>query len=393
MLTPRWRVPPRTFAALALVWAASVSTTRARIAHADADAHQTDDTTTAQAAPPGSPFHATYDTTRGAVLRSDDGAWTFRPYAMVALRHQTDHSADGVYAENGFRMQATRLVVDARQERWKVQFHYQFHSDEGRLATGIVFARWAPSRRFGLLVGQTRVPFNREHITGFFYHQVIDRSVINARFGLSRDLGVAARAATDDQSFEATLGLWNGARAAAINDNQSYLTTARLVFQPTGPIPYEEGDLAASARPQVALALAFAANPARTFETGPDRKSTTWTNIRQALVEYTLRYRGVSFSTELHARTAQHADGPRRDFGSLLQLGVFVVPHRFELVGRTARIGSSARVVGETRGEHLIGATVYLNGHRFKLQADGAILPRQDSPAERRVRLQTMMMF
>jgi hypothetical protein len=336
---------------------------------------------------------ATYDDAHGAVIRGDAGTWTFRPSAMIALRQETESTTDGAIANNGFRLQATRLVMDARQERWKVQFHYQFHSDEGHLATGIVFVRWAPRPFFNLLVGQTRVPFNREHLTGFFYHQAIDRSVVNTRFGLSRDLGVAAQLSTPDHRWEATFGLWNGARAAAVNDNQSYLTTARFVFQPNGAIPYEEADLAPSARPRVSFALAVASNPARTWQPGTDGKTTTWTDIRQVVLEHTLRFRGVSVSSELHLRESQRPDGPRRDFGTLLQLGVFVVPRRFERVGRTARIGADKYTPGEERGEHLVGANLYLNGHRFKLQADAAALPRDARATERRVRLQTMMVF
>ena len=241
------------------------------------------------------------------------------------------------------------------------------------------------------------MPYNREHITGYFYHQLVDRSAVNARFGLQRDLGVAVYLSTPDHRWEATLGLWNGARLAAANDDHAYLGTVRLAWNPSGPIPYHEGDLAMSETPKVSLAFAAATSPSRTF--APDAAKpealSVWQDIHQTMLEHTVRFRGVSSSTELHVRSVRRSAGERAtiDFGALWQLGVFVVPRKLELSARVARIGSARPKVGELVGEHVLGASLYVNGHRLKLQADVAALPREDAPTDRRVRLQTNVLF
>lgn len=337
---------------------------------------------------------STYDPERGALIHGEAGGWEFSPYAMIAVRHQ-DETRGGSLAERGFRLQATRLMVHASQREWRTQFHYQFHSDEGRLATGNMYLQWDPSPWIGLLVGQNRVPYNREHITGYFYHQLVDRSAVNARFGLQRDLGVAVYLSTPDHRWEATVGLWNGARLAAANDDHAYLGTLRLAFNPQGPIPYQDGDLAMSKTPKVSFAIAIATSPSRTFAADvakPDALS-TWHDIHQAMLEHTLRFRGVSLSTEMHVRRVQRSDGPATDFGTLLQLGVLVVPHRLELLARVARIGGDKLRPGELVGEHAAGVSLYVNGHRLKVQADVAALPREDAPTDRRVRVQTSVIF
>lgn len=56
---------------------------------------------------------------------------------------------------------------------------------------------------------------------------------------------------------------------------------------------------------------------------------------------------------------------------------------------RGARMDAPRPKVGELVGEHLLGASLYVNGHRLELQADVAALPREDAPTDRRVRLQT----
>ena len=320
--------------------------------------------------------------------------WEVAPRAMIALRAQ-DEVRGGALVERGFRLQATRLILHATHPRWHVQLHYQLHSDEGRIATGNMYVQWEASRWFAVLVGQNRVPFNREHITGWFYHQLVDRSLVNARFGLQRDLGAAAYFTSLDRRWDATLGVWNGARLAAANDDRSFLTTARVAWSPQGPVAFQEGDLAWTRRPLVSIAFAAAYNPSRTFvaEGAKAGETTRWQDVRQAVFEQTLRYAGVSLSTEQHARTRLLSKGRSVDFGSLAQLGIFVVPRRLEVLARAAVAAGSKIGATEAVREHAAGLSLYVDGHNLKVQADAALLRLEDGTAGRRVRLQTSAVF
>jgi hypothetical protein len=330
----------------------------------------------------------------GIHLKSADGDWDFAPSGMAAVRLQQE-ARGGVLVERGIRLQATRLVLHAVNTRWKTQFHYQFHSDEGRLATGNVYIQWDPSPYFGLLVGQNRVPYNREHITGYFYHQLPDRSLTNGRFGLQRDLGVAASVATKEHRWEAVAGLWNGARLAAANDDTSFQSTLRLAWNPRGTVDFREGDLARERHPKVSVALAGAYNPRRVFALDPAKPNdlVAWTSIRQAVLEGTLRWRGLSITGETHVRYARRPEGVVGEFGQLLQVGMFVAP-KVEGVLRVAAFGADRAMAPKTTtGEYAVGGNVYVSGHRLKIQGDVALLRAADGQLDPRIRLQTSVIF
>jgi hypothetical protein len=186
-----------------------------------------------------------------------------------------------------------------------------------------------------------------------------------------------------EKRLEATLGVYNGARQNSPNDDTTYMTTARLAFNPFGPIAFREADLDDSKTPKLSLAVAVAHNPQRVVS-----EKVTLHAITQGVLESTLRYRGLSLTTETHARTQRTNDGPAaHDYGGFLQLGFFVIPHRLELVGRHAIIGGAVAPIDVVR-EDTVGVSAYFRGHRFKLQADASRFETRDAGKDLRARLQ-----
>ena len=147
------------------------------------------------------------------------------------------------------------------------------------------------------------MPFNRQHITLEAYQQLIDRSIVDQRFTLQRDIGAAAYAGDRGHRFEATLGVWNGARQNASNDNKSFMRTLRLAYNPWGPIIYREADLDDSRSPRLSIAAAGAYNPARVV-VDPNGVSppVIWHHVAQAVGELTA---GVSWYIRNHRLKVQ----------------------------------------------------------------------------------------
>lgn len=323
-----------------------------------------------------------YDPEGGAFIRTADRAYELNPYGMMQLTHQ---STFGDNRTTGFNLHSAKLIFHGHALAPEITFHYQANFGEGRAVAEDMYVRWDPTRWFGVLVGQNEVPYNRQHITLEAYQQFVERSLVDARFNLQRDIGGIAYVATPDHHLELTLGVFNGARQNAPNDDTSYMTTARLAVNPWGPIQFREADLADSHHPKLSFAVAFAHNPQRIVAgTTP----TTLHAIDQGVMEATLRFRGLSLTSEAHARSQRVNDkAATRDFGAFAQVGYFVVPQRIELVARHAAIGGATARTDVVR-EDTIGINDYLHGHRFKLQLDGSRLRTGAGSNDYRIRAQ-----
>lgn len=329
-----------------------------------------------------------YDPDRGAFIRTRDGRWELNPYAMVQLQNVT-LAAEGKPLSTSFSVHAAKLIFHGHIFDPSLTYHFQINAGDGKVAAEDIYLRWEPLPQLGLLAGQYEVPFNRQHITLEAYQQLIDRSIVDARFNLQRDIGAAAYLSDAAHRFEATLGVWNGSRQNAPNDDKSYMGTLRLAYNPWGPIAFREADLADSRRPRLSIAGAFAYNPERVIPdtTGAGSK-VTWHRIAQGVFEVTLRYRGVSLSTEAHARRLSLDSGATKlDYGAFGQLGVFVLPQHLELTARFAGLDGDLGA-HDTARELTTGASYYFRGHRLKLQADYSWLLTRDHSVDHRVRTQ-----
>jgi hypothetical protein len=203
---------------------------------------------------------AGYDPERGTFVGTADGRWELNPYAMIQLTHVT--SGQGSHVETtGFHLHAAKFILHGHVVDPSLTYHFQVNAGEGRVVGEDVYLHWRATPWLSLLVGQAEVTFNRQHMTLEAYQELVDRSIVDARFTLQRDIGAVATLSDPDRRYEATIGLWNGARQNAPNDDTGYLGTLRLAYNPLGPIVFREADLEDSRAPKVSLAVAGAYNP------------------------------------------------------------------------------------------------------------------------------------
>ena len=334
-----------------------------------------------------------YDPERGAYVRTADGAWELNPFGMVQLRNVT-LLAPGEPLSTTFSLQAAKVILRGHIFHPTVSYNLQLNAGSGRVVAEDVFLRWDPWRSVRLVAGQFPVPFNRQRITQDAHQELVERSIADLRFSLQRDIGFAAWLSDPDHRFEATLGVWNGARQNSLNDDETYMGTLRLAYNPLGPILFQEADLADSRSPRLSIAVAGAYNPARVVkDPNGEAPPVELRNIVQGVFEMTFRYRGLSLTTEVHARRLEEAQGPVRvDYGGFGQIGVFVLPRRLQFVGRFSALDGDLSPQDTSR-EVTAGAGWYFHGHRFKIQADYSRLQTRDSRQTDRVRLQLQAFF
>ena len=96
---------------------------------------------------------------------------------------------------------------------------------------------WDPKGRgsFRMLAGQFKVPSFLQQMTSSGNQSFVDRSLVSDEFARGRDTGFAVQGVLFSNKLEYRAGLFNGnGLTRTINDNASFQTNARLMWQPNG---------------------------------------------------------------------------------------------------------------------------------------------------------------
>lgn len=270
-------------------------------------------------------------------------------------------------------------------------------SYEFRDASNIVmdaYVNWKFYRGFSLLVGQTKLPGNRERVISSANLQFVDRSLLNSRFNLDRDMGI--------QLFsEAKIGknfLLN--QKIAISQGEGRNETAgniggleytyRAEVLPFGKFAsngdYFGSDLERETTPKLSLGVTFDIND----KAGRNRgnlgsfyrsdeiiKKTLYTGFADMM----FKYRGFSVMSEFAIRGTDGND-PTIYFitgdkvgnyftGSALNIqGGYLFKKNFEISLRYTTLRTQNNSVGNDESQYFIGFSRYIVGHKLKVQSD-----------------------
>jgi hypothetical protein len=255
---------------------------------------------------------------------------------------------------------------------------------------------WKAHRDLAVRAGQYFVPFDRLRTVREFALQMADRPKPVSELTLDRDVGLtfySDRFLGDSSPVAWRLGAFGGSGTnLSEGKNPGVLLVGRVELRPLGAIDDDsEGDLERRPKPALALGAGFAGNwntNRLRGTTGPTFSGGT-TDYRQAAADLVFKWIGFALQGEYLWKRASNdrivstnPDGtPRTEYTRSAQGWIFQASYLFdpplEVVGRLSRMyafrGTDPRFVAELdRGgqELAAGLNYYVNGHRFKLQAD-----------------------
>jgi len=241
---------------------------------------------------------------------------------------------------------------------------------EGTTFSGLedAYLDWDVSKR-GLLRlrgGQFKVPFGRQEFTSSERQQFVERSIVGGELTRTRDVGIMASGATDQNRLAWALGAFNGnQRNRPANDNGKLQWNARLTFQPWGDVGYSEGDFESKDHPLVAIEGAFEHNDRHGVTNANDFRDRTFG------LNGVFKYAGLSLFGEYFWRNRAPETG--ESFGSdgyHAQAGYFLVRNRFEAAVRYA-CWDPTDARGDNEITELAGAlNYYIRGHKLKATGD-----------------------
>lgn len=270
----------------------------------------------------------------------------------------------------------------------------QFNRNTPRYILDAVL-KWNFSGNWELWAGQTKLPGNVERVVSSGNLQLIDRSLLNSRFNIDRDLGIQLRHKTNlggDFLMREKLSLSQGEGRNVTEGNEGGLQyTARLEFLPLGTFKskgdYSQSDLKREEKPKLMVGFTYNFNEDAVRERGfagdymlRSDGSLYETDQTTIFADAMFKYNGFSFMGEYAKRTADDeiatdVDGtPTGDIvvtGNALNLQAgYLFKSNYEIAGRFTSTDYESVTNRAPERQYTLGLNKFIVGHKLKVQSD-----------------------
>jgi phosphate-selective porin OprO/OprP len=264
--------------------------------------------------------------------------------------------------------------------------------------------KWNFHENFELWFGQTKLPGNRERVISSGNLQQVDRSLLNSRFNIDRDLGIQLRHHFNlsekfvvKEAFSIAQGEGRNITTGNIGGHQF---TGRVEFLPFGNFTskgdYSGSDLKREKNAKLAIGVTYDHNNnavKNRSNQGSYMVTNTGfyeTNINTVFIDAMFKYQGFSLMAEYADRDAgdpfaKNLDGTltgdevQVGNGLNLQAG-YLLTNDWEVSGRYTNIELDTNITGnKLENQYTLGVSKYIVGHKLKIQSDVSYLSKGES--------------
>ena len=270
------------------------------------------------------------------------------------------------------------------------------------------FVSWNFYNNMEIWIGQTKLPGNRERVISSQKLQFVDRSLVNSRYNIDRDMGIQFRnkfnigSIATRQAFAISQGEGrNRTNKKDPNPANGFEYTARLEVLPfgdfTGKGDYFSSDLKREETPKVSFGITYDINKnaARTggnlgsyIEDANGVNDTALATLNTVLADVMFKYKGFSILSEYANKTM---DGERivdeatgdiinnyyTGTGITFQAG-YLLPNNLEPAFRYTTITPELASGRDHQEMYTLGLSRYIVGHSLKIQTDFSLLTETD---------------
>ncbi len=332
----------------------------------------------------------------------------FAPRFQVRSMTSWDHDGEQYGSpDHNFIVRRSRLKFDGFAYNPKIKYKIelgltnrdvsganQFNRNTPRIILDAVI-KWTFAKNFELWAGQTKLPGNVERVVSSANLQLIDRSLLNSRFNIDRDLGVQLRHKSKlggDFVMREKLSLSQGEGRNVTEGNEGGLQyTARLEFLPFGTFKskgdYVQADLKREKAPKLMVGFTYNLNQDAVRERGfagdymfRSDGSLYETDQTTIFADAMFKYQGFSFMGEYAKRSAEEEvatdiDGtPTGDIvltGNALNLQAgYLFENNYEIAGRFTTVDFEPVTGNLPQEQYTLGGSRYVVGHKLKVQSD-----------------------
>lgn len=332
----------------------------------------------------------------------------FAPRFQVRSISSWDHDGDQYGSpEHNFIVRRSRLKFSgfaySPKLKYKIELGLsnrdvsganQFNRNTPRIILDAVI-KWNFAKNFELWAGQTKLPGNVERVVSSANLQLVDRSLLNSRFNIDRDLGIQLRHKSnlgDDFLMREKLAISQGEGRNVTEGNIGGLQyTGRLEFLPFGAFKskgdYVQADLKREDAPKLMVGFTYNYNQDAVRERSGlgsymflSDGSLYETDVTTIFADAMFKYKGFSFMGEYATRSAENEiaidlDGtPTGDVvltGNALNLQAgYLFKSNYEIAGRYTTVDYDTVTGSLPQEQYTLGASKYIVGHKLKVQSD-----------------------
>ncbi|MDA8874664.1 OprO/OprP family phosphate-selective porin [Winogradskyella sp.] len=333
----------------------------------------------------------------------------FAPRFQVRSISSWDHDGNEYGSpEHNFIVRRARLKFDgfaySPKLKYKIELGLsnrdisganQFNRNTPRYILDAVIM-WNFAGNWELWAGQTKLSGNVERVVSSANLQLVDRSLLNSRFNIDRDLGIQLRHKTNlggDFLMREKFSISQGEGRNVSEGNEGGLQyTARLEFLPFGTFiskgDYSQSDLKREEKPKLMVGLTYNYNQDAVRERGfagdymiRTDGSLYETDQTTIFADAMFKYNGFSFMGEYAKRTADNeiateADGitPTGDVvltGNALNLQAgYLFKNNYEIAGRFTTTNYESITNRDPEKQYTLGFNKFVVGHKLKVQSD-----------------------
>ena len=345
-------------------------------------------------------------------LVGKDSTWSMKVAARMQFLTVIDwDNQDGNYIDpqSEFTVRRARLKFEGFAYSPKLEYKLELGLSNDDIAGASVYTNNAPryildavvkwhfAKNLQLWFGQTKLPGNRERVISSGNMQFVDRSLLNSRFNIDRDMGIQLHHQFNlSNSFvvKEILAISQGeGRNITTGNIGGHQYTTRLELLPFGEFvgegDYSGSDLKREETPKLALGVSYDYNNNAvknrsnqgSYMVIDNGDGLFETNINTFFIDAMFKYNGFSFMGEYANRDAKDAYAKNAD-GSLtgtevqvgnglnLQTG-YLFKTNWEVAGRYTNIAYDKTITGrDIENQYTLGVSKYIVGHKLKVQSD-----------------------
>lgn len=362
-------------------------------------------------------------------LVGKDSTWTMKIGARMQFLAISNWE-DGESNESNFLVRRARLKFNGYAFTPKLKYKLELGLSNRDISGASIFTsnapryildavmKWNFAPNFELWFGQTKLPGNRERVVSSANLQQVDRSLLNSRFNIDRDLGVQLRHhfnLSDTFVVREMLSIAQGeGRNVTTGNLGGHQYTGRIELLPFGDFSskgdYKGSDLKREETPKLAIGATYDFNNnavKNRSNQGSYMVTDTGfyeTNINTLFIDAMFKYQGFSLMAEYADRDAKDPFAKNSDDSPLLKDGNQVVVQvgkglnlqtgyllksNWEISGRYTNIELDRAITGKNpESQYTLGVSKYIVGHKLKVQTDISHLEVENGNNELMWRLQ-----
>ncbi len=343
-------------------------------------------------------------------LVGQDSTWTMKIGArmqFLAISNWDSQNGKLTNPEANFLVRRARLKFDGFAFSPKLKYKLELGLSNRDISGASIYTNNAPRyildavikwnfyENFELWFGQTKLPGNRERVISSANLQQVDRSLLNSRFNIDRDLGIQLRHHFNlsgnfivKEVFSLAQGEGRNITTGNIGGHQY---TGRVELLPMGSFSskgdYKGSDLKREETPKLALGITYDHNnnavKSRSNQGSYMETDTGFyeTNINTLFIDAMFKHKGFSFMAEYADRDAKDPFAKNSDgtlTGDIVQVGKglnlqtgVLCKNNWEISGRYTNIELDKSITGKNQEQqYTIGISKYVVGHSLKVQSD-----------------------